>query len=210
MKIFNRRSAKLTLSLVAASALTIIIAGCGQAEIPTASAAPGPRPIAEATTQTAATQLKPATFTVTDLIVDPQRVNPGEEVTATAVVVNSGEVSGTYGFGLMVDGKLTSIKQVLIRPGESVTISSPVSKDVSGVHTLNVGQMQSRFEVIPAITKPLATQSTGLPSCCAPGAAGQPAASSPSLPSCCAPGATSGAAPTSTPTATIPKASCCG
>lgn len=211
MKSPKRPSIRLLIGVAAALAVALITIGCGQAEVPTASAAPAAQAPAVAPPPAVQTQLKPATFTVTDLIVDPQRANPGEEVTATAVIVNSGDVPGTYGFGLMVDGNITSIKQVSIRPGESVKISSAVTRDTAGVHTLGVGQLQSRFEVIPVVTKPDTAQSTGLASCCSPATAGQTTTSPASLPGCCAPGtAVNSPAPTPTQAPVAPKPACCG
>jgi len=90
----------------------------------------------------------PAEFTITSLRVVPKEVIPGEGVTVTATVENSGGAKGVYHTALIVDGVETEAKSITLAAGEEKNISFSVAKNVPGIHKIELGQLAGTFKVL--------------------------------------------------------------
>ncbi len=89
----------------------------------------------------------PAEFEVTSLDVEPTEVAPGETITVTAVVENSGGSQGTYNAVLTVDGTTAETKQVTLAAGASQTVTFSLVLDDAGSYEISVGGLSSSITV---------------------------------------------------------------
>jgi len=93
------------------------------------------------------TQLKPPHFEVSQLLLEPVEIRPGESVTVTVVLSNIGEEQGTYDAELIVDGSIAETKSVTLLGGESTTLSFEIVREAEGHYTVEIGGLTSSFEV---------------------------------------------------------------
>jgi len=103
----------------------------------------------------------PAEFAITSLTVVPKEVIPGEGVTVTAIVENSGGAKGVYHAALIVDGVETEAKSITLAAGEEKIISFSVAKNVPGIHKIELGQLADTFKVLKVL-KPAEFQFSSL------------------------------------------------
>ena len=91
--------------------------------------------------------LVPANFSVSNLVVSPERVKQGDTVMISAVVVNTGEVAGAYSVVLKVKGVAESIEEVSLGPGGSQRVAFEVAKDAPGFYQVDLEGLIGRFVV---------------------------------------------------------------
>jgi hypothetical protein len=95
---------------------------------------------------------KPAAFTASALAISPAEVEIGETVTISASVANTGELEGTYGVILKIDGAVAAIKDVTLAGGSSQDVTFTISKDAAKTYEVRIDSMTGTFTVKP---KPL-------------------------------------------------------
>ncbi|WP_247731652.1 CARDB domain-containing protein [Halovivax limisalsi] len=81
---------------------------------------------------------EPASFEVSDLALDDERVEVGETVTVTATVTNVGDEPGSHNLVLGVDGTVVEEASVTLDGGESKTVSLSTTLDAAGKVELTV------------------------------------------------------------------------
>jgi len=89
----------------------------------------------------------PPDFILIDLIVDPQTVEPGEEVTVSVTAKNVGGTSGSYTAELLIDGFKVDEETVTLDPGEETTVEFTVTEDTDGTYTVSIGLLSDSFTV---------------------------------------------------------------
>jgi len=89
-----------------------------------------------------------ARFVVSDLVIAPKTVLPGEVVTIAAKVSNVGDLSGTYTLTLKIDGVVEATKDVTLVGGGFITVTFAVIKDVPGTYAVEVDGLTGTFEVL--------------------------------------------------------------
>ncbi len=92
----------------------------------------------------------PAAFSVSDLSLQPAQVKPGEAVTISALVANTGGEPGSYTVVLKIDGVKEAEKTVTIAAGDSQTVSFSVTKEEAGSYSVTVDELSGSFTVAPA------------------------------------------------------------
>lgn len=92
--------------------------------------------------------IDPAEFEVDNLSVDPSEVEPGNSVIVFADVVNKGGLTGSYSLELKVDGVLEEGDTVELDPGESVSVSFEVVRNVSDSYEVSLGGLTDSFYVV--------------------------------------------------------------
>lgn len=91
----------------------------------------------------------PATFTVSNIIINPSKVGVGKTVTISADITNSGEVAGNYSAALKIDETILETKKVTVTSGETRTVTfSPITKNATGTYTIDVGGQTRAFKVL--------------------------------------------------------------
>lgn len=90
----------------------------------------------------------PASFSVTDLKVAPVTVKPGETVTITATVTNSGGSAGTYRAVLEINGTAEAEKEIALDAGKTTAISFTITRDKAGGYQVSIADRSASFEVV--------------------------------------------------------------
>ncbi|MCX6006889.1 MAG: hypothetical protein NTZ34_06470 [Chloroflexi bacterium] len=93
-----------------------------------------------------ANPVKPAEFNVYKMDVSPTEVAPSENVTATAIIGNSGGVADNYTTILNIDGKERARQIITIEPSENKTISFSVIEPSIGKHIVTIGPVTRSFK----------------------------------------------------------------
>lgn len=91
--------------------------------------------------------LQPAHFTLSNLVIAPERVKQGESITISAVVTNTGEVTGSYSVVLKIRGTVEAIEEVNIGPGGSQRVAFDITKDTPGFYNIDLEGLTGRFVV---------------------------------------------------------------
>jgi len=90
---------------------------------------------------------EPAEFQFSTLIVEPEEVEPGEEVNISLRVTNIGEATGNRTITLDVgEGLITDVKTVTLAGGESETITFTVTPETEGVYSVTIEDLVGGFE----------------------------------------------------------------
>jgi len=89
----------------------------------------------------------PAQFTITSLDVTPQQVPPGQPVTITAHVANTGGTEGSYTVNLTVNGQVEQTKTVTLAPEAVEAVSFTVTKETPGSYSISIGDLTKEFTV---------------------------------------------------------------
>lgn len=92
-------------------------------------------------------ELEPASFSVSNLSVSPQTVEPGDTVSISVRVSNSGEENGEYSVELMINGEAEDSRTISLGGGESSTAEFDVTRDSSGNYTVAVDDLSGSFTV---------------------------------------------------------------
>jgi len=92
----------------------------------------------------------PAQFTITGLDVTPQQVLPGQPVTVSAQVANTGDSGGSYTANLTVSGQVEQTKTVTLAPEAIETVTFTVTKEAPGSYTVSIGDLTEEFTVVAA------------------------------------------------------------
>ena len=84
-----------------------------------------------------------AEFRVSNLVISPTEVNPGQPVTISCTVANIGSEAGSYTVHL--GGDFVAQRTVTLTPGESKTVSFEVTPDVAKTHYVSVDGLSGSF-----------------------------------------------------------------
>ena len=96
----------------------------------------------------------PATFTVSNLSIQPAKVQRGETVVIAASVTNTGGIEGTYAVVLMINGLSKGEKSVTVAAGESRSVSFAVSEGEAGSYSVVVDGLSGSFTVVARPVSP--------------------------------------------------------
>ncbi|HEX76433.1 MAG TPA: hypothetical protein G4O12_07665 [Dehalococcoidia bacterium] len=91
--------------------------------------------------------LMPAAFSVSNLAITPERVRQGESVAISAVVTNTGEVTGNYSVVLKVKGIAEGIEEISLAPGRSQRVAFNITKDAPGFYPIALENLTGKFVV---------------------------------------------------------------
>jgi hypothetical protein len=91
--------------------------------------------------------LDPASFTVSNLVIAPERAKQGENIIISAMVTNNGELPGTYSAALKLKGAIESTEEIDLGPGENQKISFKIAKTTPGFYNVELEGLTGRFVV---------------------------------------------------------------
>jgi len=91
--------------------------------------------------------LDPASFTVSNLVIAPERAKQGENIIISAMVTNNGELPGTYSAALKLKGAIESTEEIDLGPGENRKISFKIAKTTPGFYNVELEGLTGRFVV---------------------------------------------------------------
>lgn len=208
----------LTLSLVACAGpmpASVTVSAPTPTPLPKPIPVPIPTPLPEPTW---APTLAP--IQVTDLVVSPAAVKPGEAVVITADLTNTGDAGDSYTLELRINGTAVLVAEVNVPVGETREVRFSGGEEAPGTYVVSLGEASGQFVVVEPgetllVSDPApGTGETLLLSAPAPGSAAPEQSTS----SCCGPpgGAGGGcggcgvSSPTETTAAEQSTSSCCG
>lgn len=90
---------------------------------------------------------KPASFVVANLVVTPEEVTSGQDITVSAEIANIGGTQGVYDAALRIDDIVTQTESVTVLPGQRETVHFTFSPSTPGVHTVEVNGIFGSFTV---------------------------------------------------------------
>jgi hypothetical protein len=108
--------------------------------------------------------LRPAAFSIGDLIISPDEAMPGDSITIVAEVTNTGGLEGAQTVTLEIDGVPEEAQDIVLAGGESRAVGFTVSKDTPGSYVARIGA--STAGIHPALLA-VATKTSTLNPCCA-------------------------------------------
>ena len=86
-------------------------------------------------------------FKVTNLQITPNEVKPGEEVTISVLVTNTGRETGSYDVVLKINGSIEDAKTVMLSGGESTEVKFRISGEKAGIYNVEVADLKGEFKV---------------------------------------------------------------
>ena len=89
----------------------------------------------------------PANFSVSDLKITPATVTPGEKVTITAMVTNSGGNKGTFTAMLIINEAQEDSKDVTVEPNKSQKVTFTTTKTSAGSHSVAIADQTGAFTI---------------------------------------------------------------
>lgn len=92
-----------------------------------------------------------AEIKVSDLVISPEEVNPGQVVTISCKVTNIGSEAGSY--TVKLGGDFVAEQTVTLQPGESKTVAFDVTPTVAKTYSVSVDGLYGTFK---ATTVPVA------------------------------------------------------
>ncbi|MCK4388487.1 MAG: hypothetical protein KAW00_06905 [Dehalococcoidia bacterium] len=107
------------------------------------------------------TPVEPAEFVVSNLNISPEEVKPGETVTVTVEVRNTGEEKGTHELELIINGVLKQSESVTLDGGETTSISFSVEEGIWGSYDVEVAGLTGTFVVVEPVPAIITLQGTG-------------------------------------------------
>jgi len=106
---------------------------------------------------------KPASFKVTDLILDQIWVQIGDQLQISVNITNVGDKTGNHSIILTIDDEPIATKTVQISGKESTTLVFTATATTEGNHTVKIGDLTGTFKVSSeAPTKPAELRLTNL------------------------------------------------
>jgi hypothetical protein len=107
----------------------------------------------------------PASFTITDVTVSPATGVPGQSVTVSAKVSNTGGTSGEHEVIVRINGAVETTKRVSVGAGGSAVVTFAVTKLVAGDYQVDVNGSASSFTVtkLEPASSPVSQLATPVP-----------------------------------------------
>lgn len=106
---------------------------------------------------------RPAAFSLSSLIISPNEVTPGESVTISVDVANTGEEAGNYKVTLKIDGVVEASKEITVTAGASQKVIFTISKDVAKTYSVDINGLNGTFVVTEEAPSPPAPPSPAAP-----------------------------------------------
>jgi hypothetical protein len=92
-------------------------------------------------------KIAPAAFEVSNLNINMEVANPGEEVVITARILNTGGSEGTYIAELKINGVTEQSDKAVMPPGSSYNSVFKVTKAEPGTYIVGVGDLSDNYTV---------------------------------------------------------------
>jgi len=89
-----------------------------------------------------------AHFQVTDLVVSPAEVKPGETVVITADLTNTGDAEDSYTLELMINDTGVLVTEVTVPAGETGKLRFLGREEERGTYVVSLGELSGQFVVV--------------------------------------------------------------
>ncbi len=102
--------------------------------------------------------LSPANFILSSLTIAPEEAESGEEIAISVLVINTGDLEGTYTVVLKIDDAVEATGDIPLADGSRQTVSFTTTKSIAGTYNVNVNGLSGTFEVKGAPPATLPTE----------------------------------------------------
>ena len=92
----------------------------------------------------------PAKLSASGLSISPQQVKPGQEVTISINVANTGEATGSYNAVLYINGVAETSQSVSVAGGTTKNVIFKVTRSAAGVYDVSIAGQSGQFTVVSA------------------------------------------------------------
>jgi hypothetical protein len=93
----------------------------------------------------------PPAFAVAELKVDPSPAKLGDDVVLTTSVKNTGDLAGTFGGVLLVNGNELLKQPVELKPGQTRDVTYDLTADRAGQYKLALGDAAARLVIVKPV-----------------------------------------------------------
>ncbi len=104
-------------------------------------------PVSSTSSFTVLAHTRPAVFTTTDLVIEPDELDIGEAIIISATITNTGDLSGSYEVTLKIDNVVVATKYVTLDGGADRKVTFTTSKDAAGTYAVNVDGLLDTFTI---------------------------------------------------------------
>jgi len=112
-------------------------------------------------TQVTVSTVPPASFSLSNLMINPTSVTVGGTVTVSATVKNTGGTAGSCTASLKVNGQQVDQKEVTLNPDQSTTVTFTIVTSQKGTFSVALGDLGGSYTVTEAEAFPLALVAGG-------------------------------------------------
>jgi hypothetical protein len=91
---------------------------------------------------------RPASFKIENITTYPDTVTCGSNIDIQALVVNTGDLTGSYDVSLMLNGVEYATQQVILKGGDSVIVIFSATPDEAGEYRVAIGDAEATFTAI--------------------------------------------------------------
>jgi uncharacterized cupredoxin-like copper-binding protein len=92
-------------------------------------------------------QRTPASFSISNLNISPERVKQGQPIAVNFMVTNNGERQGVYKAAVSIKGISEAAEDIPLEPGETKSVTFNITKDAAGFYPISVEHLSARFVV---------------------------------------------------------------
>jgi hypothetical protein len=109
-------------------------------------------PVQHLSTYALIVRTRPAAFDLSGLALSSAEVGPGESLTASVLVTNAGDRTGSYKASLKLDDAVVATETVTLDGQDSETVSFDIVATTAGEHRASIGDLSATFVVseVPA------------------------------------------------------------
>ena len=93
----------------------------------------------------------PPVLKLSDLKVNMEQANPGEEVVVTALLSNTGGSPGNYIAEMKINGTAEQADKLILPPGVNYNLAFKIIKNDPGTYTVAIGDLTTQFTVLEPI-----------------------------------------------------------
>jgi len=111
-------------------------------------------PVGHFTIFTVMAHTTPAAFEISAFDISPVAVNPGESITISATITNTGDLAGSHEVTLMINEDVTAIEEVILAGHASQQVTFNVKSQTAGSHAVDVNGLPATFIVRELPPKP--------------------------------------------------------
>lgn len=134
-----------------------------------------------------------AVFQITDLVINPAEVSPGEGVNITANLTNTGDTEGSYTVKLFINNVAELVSEVTVPARTTQVLSYSGSSEIPGIYIVTLGERTEQFVVVEPTELTQASNELTRCGCgsnsartqCGCGGSSEITGAEPNTPSCC-------------------------
>jgi len=93
----------------------------------------------------------PAILKLSDLKLNMEQANPGEEIVVTALLSNTGGSPGNYIAEIKINGIAEQAEKLILPPGVNYNLAFKIIKNDPGAYTVAIGDLTTKFTVIEPV-----------------------------------------------------------